>query len=425
MNPFSDNALNWFDPQLLLGVASFDIVIGNPPYVQLQHMSNKYILKSIIKKRKSEYETYTGRGDLYVLFYERGVELLSKNGFLTYITSNQWMRSSYGALLRDYFVKKTNPIRVVDLGGGRFKGTSVDTNIITLQKCENRHKLRVTKYIGDCLVNISKYVSDNEIEIDFSEGKVWSVLTSIEQRIIKKIEATGLPLNDWDLKINFGIKTGCNYAYIIDQKTRDRLIAEDPKNNEIIRPLLRGRDIRKGSFRFSNIYLIMLHNGYYDNEEEFIDPIFSFDYPKIEEYLDQFTKRLKMRKDQGFSHYNLRTCNYLEDFKGQVICWQRITSTPTFCASAPGMVVLDSCGIISKFGDNLEHLLSILNSKLFAFWVDKIVHQLGESGYRLSMQHLAIFNVPLKTHPDKSLTEMEVFKLYNLSDEEIQYLLEY
>ncbi|MDR2266004.1 MAG: N-6 DNA methylase, partial [Christensenellaceae bacterium] len=424
-NPFENTITNWFDAFLSLGVPAFDIVIANPPYVQLQYMNKKDVLEIIGSKKRLEYMTYEGRGDLYVLFYERGLNLLKQNGLLGYITSNKWMRSSYGELLRTYFVKNTNPIRLIDLGGGRFKSATVDTNIIILQKSINRHKMKAIKYRDSSLTNISNYVKRNEIAIDFTAGSAWTIVTTVEQKILQKIDTFGIPLSEWNININRGVLTGCNEAFVINKATRDRLVEQDPRSDEIIRPLLRGRDIIKGKCCFANIYLIASHDGYYDDEQKYIPPIDVASYPSVKKHLDQFCEKIHLRQDKGNTPYNLRYCKIMNDFSKPVICWQRIATMPGFCTTENGMVLLDSCGLLSNLGDNKEYLLSVLNSKLFSFWVDKNAHQLGENSYRISVQHMESFKIPLKSYPDRKLTDFEVFALYNLTDEESNYLLDY
>ncbi|MDR2267147.1 MAG: N-6 DNA methylase, partial [Christensenellaceae bacterium] len=423
-NPFDNEKTDWFHPAYSLGIDGFDIVIANPPYVHLEDINPNTILAIIGSKTKPEYKTYVGRGDLYCLFYERGFELLNKNGFLTYITSNKWMRAGYGQVLRDFFVKYTNPITLIDLGSQRFKSATVDTNIITLQNTKNAHKTKSVIFNNQSMSSIVQYIKSNNIEMNFEEGDIWTILDSMEQDIIRKIDSTGTPLKDWNIKINYGIKTGCNDAFIIDQPTRDKLIDGHPKSATIIHPVLRGRDIMRYSYQWAGLYIIVMDPSRKYN----ID-----DFPSIKEHLLNFGyDKLKQTGDKGarsksnYKWFELQiSITYIDDLKESVICWQRITHQPTFCATKEGMFILDSMAFLSRLGKNREYLLSILNSKLFAFWVDKSVPQYGENGYRLSNQYVEIFKIPIKTGEDKRLTENEIFKLYKLTDDEINYILKW
>ena len=150
---------------------------------------------------------------------------------------------------------------------------------------------------------------EQQLEISsFYSSESWIVLTEIEQRIKSKIESKGTPLKDWDINIYRGILTGYNEAFIIDGQKKDELIAEDPKSAEIIRPILRGRDIKRYGFDFANLWLIITHNGI---RERSIKPIFIDDYPAIKKHLNQFYIQLEKRADKGDTPYNLRNCAYM------------------------------------------------------------------------------------------------------------------
>src|SRR5690606_856102 len=139
----------------------------------------------------------------------------------------------------------------------------------------------------------------------------WVILSEIEQRIKEKIEDVGTPLKEWKIRINYGIKTGFNEAFIIDGCKRKELIEEDPKSAEIIRPILRGRDIKRYHYEFADLWLINVHNGI---KEKSIKPIEISDYPAIKKHLDGFYSELAKRADKGDTPYNLRNCAYTDDF---------------------------------------------------------------------------------------------------------------
>lgn len=231
-----DNALklaNWdmfgqndfarfFDPQWMFGISDgFDIVIGNPPYIQLQKATGE---KCLDKKGKSydikygdlyepyKYEVFAKTGDMYCLFYELGYKMAKSGGTVCYITSNKWMRAGYGEKLREFFWKKTNPQILIDFGGIQvFESATVDTNIILFSKDNNAHKTRsvvVGKENKIGVFNLSDFVQQNAVETSFVSSESWVILSPIEMSIKRKIEAVGTPLKDWDIQINYGIKTG-------------------------------------------------------------------------------------------------------------------------------------------------------------------------------------------------------------------------
>ncbi|MBQ6068798.1 MAG: Eco57I restriction-modification methylase domain-containing protein, partial [Bacteroidales bacterium] len=198
---FDQNATSsFFDPEWMFAINDgFDIVIGNPPYVQLQ--SNGGNLGKVY--RDCGYTTFTNTGDLYCLMYERGYQLLCQGGFLCYITSNTWMRASYGEKLRILLATKMDPLIVLDFAGLKiFESATVDTNIILLGKRVNSHQticVATGKANADSVRNLSLFVQQQGVVCDFSDGISWVILSPIEQSIKRKIEAAGTPLKDWNI----------------------------------------------------------------------------------------------------------------------------------------------------------------------------------------------------------------------------------
>ena len=205
-NPYDQNAESpFFDPAWMFGVNDgFDIVIGNPPYIQLQNNGGE--LAKLYEP--CGYKTFAKTGDIYCLFYERGYQLLKPNGHLCYITSNKWMRAGYGEKTREFFAKNTNPQLLIDFAGVRiFESATVDTNILLFAKATNEHKTLcavTNKQNKDSVKNLSVFVQQNGSECDFNNSDSWVILSPIEQSIKRKIEAVGTPLKDWDIQINYG-----------------------------------------------------------------------------------------------------------------------------------------------------------------------------------------------------------------------------
>ncbi|EQC90614.1 hypothetical protein LLT1_13530, partial [Lactococcus cremoris subsp. cremoris TIFN1] len=236
----------------------------------------------------------------------------------------------------NYFVENSNPLLLIDLGAGIFDSATVDTNILISEKAQNAHQLRAVTLSADEVENMSDYVKQNVVDIDYRLDEPWTILSAIEQSIKKKIESVGTPLKDWDIRINYGIKTGLNEAFIISKEKRDELVNADPKSDEIIRPILRGKDIKRYEYDFQNLYLINTHNGYVDENGNTILPINVNDYPAVKEWLDSEEwntnpqkgnsfKRLSERTDQGITPYNLRSLAYLDNFLRQKIYYREIS----------------------------------------------------------------------------------------------------
>lgn len=195
------------------------------------------------------------------------------------------MRAGYGKSLRGYFAEK-DLLLLIDLGSDVFETATVDTNILMVANRPNRQGLRAVTISKDDLDWIADAVSKKSANLPISgEGPVF-IGSSAELALKEKIERTGRPLKDWGIQINYGIKTGLNEAFVIDRQTRDRLIAEDPKSAEIIKPMLRGRDVKRYGYEFSELYLILVKYGFSDE---------LFRYPAIHKHLKSFEPQLRAR----------------------------------------------------------------------------------------------------------------------------------
>ena len=209
---------------------------------------------------------------------------------------------------------------------------------------------------------MSDYFRQTSVKTNFSSSHSWVILGEVEQRIKAKIEAVGTPLKDWDINIYRGILTGYNEAFIIDRKKKDELIAKDPKSVEIIRPILRGRDIKKYSFEDSDLWLINTHNGI---KEKGLKPVDIDDYPAIKKHLDLYYIQLDKRTDKGNTPYNLRNCAYMEDFYRPKIMYPNMTKFLPFYLDDKGFMQNDKSFMIT--GTHLSYLTAFLNSSLFKY----------------------------------------------------------
>ncbi len=447
-----NGSTDWFDPNWMFGFADgFDVVIGNPPYIQLQKESGR--LGKLYQN--AGFEVFARTGDIYCLFYERGIRLLTQAGHLCYITSNKWMRAGYGKKLRDYFVTHTQPIQLLDMGPDVFDAT-VDTNILLFQNAVDdvRNTFRAVSFGADFDMetsNMAHYLNDNGVDMEIpARDEPWAVLSLDELNIKRKIEDVGKPLKDWDVNIYMGIKTGCNEAFIIDEAKRELLIDQDPKSVEIIRPILRGKDIKRYCTRPSGFYILATS---YDLD-------IPNKYPAIYEHLESIGKQIELgkikvkgkglfsRDDQGENWWNLRACAYYKEFDKEKIVWQEIVREGTFFIDRNNFFAEATTTILT--GENLIYLLGLLNSKFFTF-VFKHYYaggHLGSTGIRFKSKFIK--NVPIPPITDGNqhiVTEIEykvdeilaakatapeadtssfedeidklVFELYNLTEDEI------
>ncbi|MBA4852002.1 Eco57I restriction-modification methylase domain-containing protein, partial [Emticicia sp. BO119] len=324
----------------------FDIVIGNPPYIQLQN-DGGYLAKQF---ENEEFETFERTGDIYSLFYELGYNILKPNGCLAFITSNKWMRAGYGESLRGFFAHKTDPIILIDFAGQKiFENATVETNILIFLRRPNTGNTKTCTIKKKKSGHINDFFEQNKTINRFHSSDSWVILNPIEQRIKAKIEKIGTPLKDWDIQINYGIKTGFNEAFIIDGKKREELIKLDPKSDEIIRPILRGRDIKKYGNEFADLWLLFipwhfpLHfNTKISGASEVAEKEFEKQYPAIYKHLLSFKKQLSARnKDETgirYEWYALQRwgANYWDDFSKQKIIWGEISDKTKFSIDLDG-----------------------------------------------------------------------------------------
>ncbi len=399
-----DFDFNIFFSEVFRKKKGFDVVIGNPPYIQLQNnggeLANRY--------KNKGFTTFARSGDIYCLFYERGLRLLMDSGHLCYITSNKWMRAKYGTKLRSLFLKhgiKT----LVDLGPNVFETATVDTNILLISKGTNTHQgiaLKLTRHenspIGTRGMDISDRVNKEGVSLAYikSGGKPWFIGSQAEVKLKEKIERVGTPLKEWDIAIYRGLLTGRNEAFIIDSETKQALVREDPSSDEILKPILRGKDIKRYRAEWAGLWVIDTHNGYGD-----VPPVDIEDYPVIKRHLDSFYPRLEKRQDKGITPYNLRSCAYYKEFAKDKIVWSEIVRKPQFFYDTEKLYV-EATGFL-MIGESLKYLCGLLNSKPVAFFFRKFYSGggLGEEGYRYKKAFLNNLPVPAITESNGKLAD--------------------
>ena len=406
------NAFNW-DSQggfaEIMKNGGFDAVIGNPPYIQLQKFKGELVQEAM---EAVEFSSHNARGDIYCLFYEKGVSLLKEKARLGFITSNKWMRAGYGINLRRYFIQNTNPLQILDFAGANFFAeATVDCNILILEKGKNKAK---------CLgYNFTEKISSSEaINTFFNKNKMllsnlsesnWIIQDATSQNLKKKIEEIGTPLKDWNLKINFGIKTGYNEAFIIDKAKRNELIKADPKSAEIIKPILRGKDIKAYHHQWAGLWVILAKyqsHLYLKNE-----------YPAIYKYLSQYKDRLENRgqcryggkNNKGQHHWleldNNPSDNYLAEFEKEKIIYSEIVREPQFYFDKKTYYAEATSFIMT--GENLKFLLGLLHSKLITYTFKTFYAGggLGGQGYRYKkafLNHLPAYRIDLSNKNQKA-----------------------
>ncbi|MGN8540111.1 DUF7149 domain-containing protein [Helicobacter pylori] len=444
----------------------FDCIIGNPPYIRQEHIKD---LKPLLQKQYQDF--YNSTADIYTYFFALAFNLLKEKGFNAFITSNKYARAKYGAKLRELLLKKTTLVSYMELNALKvFESATVDTSIMSFIKQtplkENSFNYyEPTENDKDDLKSTRPLpMKQNALQ---TESFIFANTTLLDLR--DKIESVGTPLKDWDIQIYRGILTGANEAFIIPTEKRDEILkncddvqkdekgmSERERTIELIKPILRGKDIKRYSYEWAGEWVINTHNGYTSAPKSKIPPIDIEKYPAIKAHLDSYWDTIATRSDQGDTPYHLRNCAYLEDFEKEKIVYGEIVQEPRFYLDNGecelGYFYAEATSFILT-GEHLRYLLGMLHSKLitFAFKTFYAGGGLGESGYRYKKAFIERLPIPQITEKNQELAdkitdcaerilkakekdpkantqklEKEidalVYQLYHLTDEEIKII---
>ncbi|EMG94277.1 Eco57I restriction endonuclease [Helicobacter pylori GAM120Ai] len=457
------NALEWrFEfPEVLDDEGNFlgfDCIIGNPPYIRQEHIKD---LKPLLEKQYQDF--YNSSSDIYTYFFALAFNLLKEKGFSAFITSNKYARAKYGAKLRELLLKKTTLVSYMELNALKvFESATVDTSIIHFIK-QSPLKESVFKYYEptpndkENLKNTpSLLMRQNALS---TESFIFANNKLLDLR--DKMENSGTPLKDWGIQINYGIKTGANEAFIIPTEKRDEILkncddaqkdekgmSERGRTIELIKPILRGKDIKRYSYEWAGEWVIAT----FPSLKLDID-----DYPSLKTYLSQFRPRIDQSGEKGCRKKTSNqwfetqdTIAYHGDFEKEKIVWASVGFVE-YCM-IPGLLILDTNYFfeVSKFGNTKNYLLGLLNSKLLTFWLKLKNTPLGDIGayrnYKYNIMELPMVKITAKNKkiadkiivlvdkilqakakdPKANTQELEkeidalVYQLYHLTDEEIK-----
>ena len=361
----------------------FDIVIGNPPYVRQE------AIKPLKPLLEGEYECYVGTADLFVYFFEKGFKLLKPNGILTYICSNKYMRSGYGEKLRDFLSKKGTIQHLIDFGDAPvFEAIAYPSIVQVGKSAPKKHQLQSLSWEkGNSLDNLSPLFRNNSFTIAQKEltADGWRLESPATLRLMEKLRAAGMPLGEYvGGRFYYGIKTGFNDAFVVDRATRDRFIAEHPSSAEVLKPYLRGRDVKRWSVNFAEQYLIKIESssnkqhswsGLSDREAE---KVFALTYPAIHEHFQPFRNKLIKRDDQGKYFWELRACKYWQEFEQPKIIIPAIASAAQYSMDITGAYSNDKTSIC--IAEDPEYIIGLLNSKIL-WWIIQQTASAKQGGF--------------------------------------------
>ncbi|WP_109146888.1 Eco57I restriction-modification methylase domain-containing protein [Campylobacter concisus] len=380
----------------------FDVVIGNPPYVRQEAIKEQ-------KPALQKYKVYSGMADLFVYFYELGITHLKENGLLGFICSNKFFRASYGENLRKFILENTQITHIIDFAGVKvFEDASVDSAVTVFRKIRAGGNSKFN-FLASSTTNLKtqKFIQIPQSTLNETN---FTFLDKSKFELKNKIEKVAKPLKDWDVNIYRGILTGLNEAFIIDSDTRDKILnncvgEEREQTQKLIRPILRGRDVKRYDYEWAGLWLINIHNGYDTKPRINID-----NFPKLKLYLDKFEPKLSKRSDKGVTPYNLRNCAYLDEFEKEKILCARMVQSPKFAYDINNNIPDNTAYCI--IGENLKFLLAFLNStavyKIFNFF-----YAGGGLEGEIKINRLEILPIPQITPQNENLAN----EIINLVDE--------
>ncbi|EAI0270735.1 class I SAM-dependent DNA methyltransferase, partial [Campylobacter jejuni] len=436
----------------------FDLIIGNPPYIRQEE------LKELKPHLAKNYKVYKGTSDIYTYFYELGFNVLKENGILSFITSNKYTRAGYGEALREFLLKNVKVLEYTDLNGIKvFDSATVDTSILCFEKSkskDNKFKYLAlsNEILKTCAYDIGLYKDFAEFSQNSLSKESFTFSDENTSALKAKIERIGTPLKEWQgLNIYRGILTGYNEAFIITTEKRNEILAnckdeaEKERTAKLIRKMLRGRDIKRYIYEWAGLWVINAHNGYKNQNGEKVEAINIEYYPSLKKHFDEFYPQLEKRADKGLTPYNLRNCAYIEEFEKEKIVYPCIMAKePCFSYETSFAFAMAPANIITSNSDILKYILAFLNSDFIYLMLRKFymgggiegelktnnleklpIPKINSKNQKLADELINLVDEILKAkEQDKNANTQElenkinslVYKLYNLTDDEIKII---
>ncbi|HEY0735922.1 MAG TPA: TaqI-like C-terminal specificity domain-containing protein, partial [Herpetosiphonaceae bacterium] len=415
-NPYDQNQrADFFDPEWMFGLTDgFDVVIANPPYVRQEQ----------IKERKPElaqqYDSYTGTADLYVYFYERAVQLLREGGVLAFISSNKYFRASYGQKLRRFLADNMTIAQLIDFGDAPVFTAIAYPSIIVARKGkpdEDQELLALnwnpSARVGE-FAQIVTAARQSAVERAPAAPIIrqkaltadgWRLEGQATQRLLEKLRRAGMPLGEYVKgRVYRGITSGFNEAFVVDRDTRDRLIAEHPSSEELLKPFLRGENIKRWQATFGEEYLIKIESSanilhLWSNLPEMdAEMVFARSYPAIYSRFQEMRTSLIKRDDQGKYFWELRSCTYWQEFEQDKIISTKISIRPTFAFNRSGYILGNTSYFVAP-KSNLFFVLGTLNSNISHFYAKSVFVGKQNGWYEVQPTALEALPIPPTSSP--------------------------
>ena len=406
----------------------FDIVVANPPYVRQEDIGDT---KSQLVEK---YGCGTGMADLYVYFYERGWQLLKDGGALAFISSNKFFRSGYGEKLRGFLTDRATLHQVIDFGDAPVftaiaypcmvilsKGAQASLPVTSSDKTQAetpvlQNNVQVLTWEpGPRVEDFASIFSVNSFHIAQKEltPNGWRLESPAVLRLLEKLRRAGKPLGEYvNGRFYYGIKTGLNEAFVVDRATRDRLIKEHKSSDEVLKPFLRGRDVKRWGVEFADQYLIKIESSenkkhpWSGKTEKEAEKVFAKAYPAIHAHFEKFRHGLIKRDDQGKYFWELRSCAYWEEFSNRKILYPDIYEHQSFAVDTDGFCCANTCYFIST---NHTSLCGLLNSKVVEWFYSQTSNKVRGGYLRAFTDYMKL--IPIPAALDSKQLEAQVKKI--------------
>ena len=411
--------------------AGFDAVIGNPPYVRQEQMS---ALKPYLAENFSE--VYHGVADIYVYFYQQAVNLLRAGGRLSYIVNNKWLRSGYGEPLRGYFARTVAVEQLVDFGHAPiFPDADTFPCIIVAQKTAAKERKATQTNI--CIFprealgqfDLAEFVREHSYPVPMTRFSTapWSLERGNVDDLMEKIRQRNVPLKEFlGVTPYRGILTGLNEAFLIDTSTKNKLIEADPKCAEIIKPYLRGQDIKRWSPDWPGLWIILMKSsGDYDwpwsQAGNGAETIFAETYPALHQHFKSLETKLRKRSDQGVFWWELRSCAYYDQFETAKLMYQEIQFHPAYGFDNTEYFSNNKVFILPRAD---FYLLAVLNSPLMWWHNWRYLPHMKDEALNPKGESMELLPIAPPTDEIRAEIEPAVTRLIALTEQERQTITE-
>lgn len=405
-DPFDDSiSAPFFNKSWMFGIEDgFDVVIANPPYIRQEAIKS---IKPQLTRRFGKF--YCGTADIYTYFYKAGIDYLKPYGHLCFIAPNKFMRAGYGKNTRALLTTEATPKVVIDFCDLPIFDATTYPSVLLVEKRKPKDKdtaLAATFTAEEQLTRVEETLSSIGFRMPVSALKEegWNLESPEVLALMEKLRKAGKPLGEYvQGRFYRGILTGLNEAFVINEDTRNKLINEDSKSKELIKPWLRGRDIKKWKAEWEGLYVINIASSVNkkwpwsdEKTEQKARATFKKAYPAIHDHLSQWEDKLIKRDDQGKFWWELRSCAYYKEFEGTKIIYPEIATEGEFCIDNRGFYSDTTTYIMAS---DSSYLVGLLNSKIFTYMFSKVSSEIRGGFFRWKRQYME--QIPVFPAADK------------------------